>query len=330
VHKSDNETETNRTSLGLSVPQVAGSAIAAVMAAVLASRLGVYGTIIGAGVVSVVATCGGTVFQHLFRRTGEQIREVTVQVKPKGRGRQVPVRRVPGDRDPGAVPPTVAAPWPEDLGTQLIEQVADETPAEDPDATRMLSLGPDRSGLDRTQMVPVVPQVPETAVEQPPVLDEEFTEATTHGTRVRGTKRSVLAAVIAFVVAMGGITGFELLSGHDLNGGTGTTVGGAVTGSGGKKSTPSSPTPADTTSPTPTPSSNGSGDGQSSPGSGAEKSAGSDSTPDPTPSPTSSDSGSDSGDGGESATPTPTPTPTPSGSSGADSTDSTSGDSAGE
>ena len=48
-----------------------------------------YGTFIGAGVVSVVATCGGTVFQHLFKRTGEQLREVTVQAKAGAR--QVPV-----------------------------------------------------------------------------------------------------------------------------------------------------------------------------------------------------------------------------------------------
>ncbi|MFI7384052.1 hypothetical protein [Streptomyces sp. NPDC049813] len=73
----------------LSVPQVAGSAVAAVVAAKLASSFGVYGTILGAGVVSALATCGGTVFQHFFSRTGEQIRDVAVQTKPKGR--QVPV-----------------------------------------------------------------------------------------------------------------------------------------------------------------------------------------------------------------------------------------------
>lgn len=100
--KPDSGTETGsvkRRQLELSVPQVAGSAFAAVVAAVLASTLGVYGTIIGAGVVSVIATCGGTVFQHLFRRTGEQIREVTVQVKP--RVLKVPVRQVPGAAEPG-------------------------------------------------------------------------------------------------------------------------------------------------------------------------------------------------------------------------------------
>ncbi|KUJ68757.1 hypothetical protein ACZ90_17320 [Streptomyces albus subsp. albus] len=70
--------------LELSVAQVAGSAMAAVAAAVLASKLGVYGTILGAGVVSVVATTGGSVFQHLFRRTGEQLREAKEQAWPAG------------------------------------------------------------------------------------------------------------------------------------------------------------------------------------------------------------------------------------------------------
>lgn len=83
--KPDTGTKKDEKRLDLSVPQVAGSALAAIAAAVLASKLGVYGTILGAGVVSVVATCGGTVFQHLFRRTGEQLRDVTVQSLPKAR-----------------------------------------------------------------------------------------------------------------------------------------------------------------------------------------------------------------------------------------------------
>ncbi|MDH6136034.1 hypothetical protein P3T37_005453 [Kitasatospora sp. MAA4] len=66
-----------RKRIDLSVAQVAASALAAVVGAVLASELGVYGTIIGAAVVSVGATTGGAVFHHVFRRTGEQLREVT-------------------------------------------------------------------------------------------------------------------------------------------------------------------------------------------------------------------------------------------------------------
>ena len=77
--------------LDLSVPQVAGSAVAAVVAAKLASYVGVYGTILGAGVISVVATCGGSVFQHVFRRTGEQIREVAVHARPREEQKAVPM-----------------------------------------------------------------------------------------------------------------------------------------------------------------------------------------------------------------------------------------------
>jgi len=81
--KSDAEGDSKKKRVDLSVPQVAGSAVAAVVAAKLASYFGVYGTILGAGVVSAIATCGGTVFQHFLKRTGEQLRDVTVQVKPK-------------------------------------------------------------------------------------------------------------------------------------------------------------------------------------------------------------------------------------------------------
>ncbi|WP_079173462.1 hypothetical protein [Streptomyces monashensis] len=72
-----------RRRIDLNVPQVAGSALAAVVAAKLASYFGVYGTILGAGVVSVVATCGATLFQHFFKRTGEQLRDATVAPRPR-------------------------------------------------------------------------------------------------------------------------------------------------------------------------------------------------------------------------------------------------------
>ncbi|MFI6333454.1 hypothetical protein [Streptomyces sp. NPDC050535] len=79
----DVQEEAGGKRLDLSVPQVAGSAVAAVVAAKLASYFGVYGTMLGAGLVSVIATCGGTIFQHFFKRTGEQIRDVKVQTRPR-------------------------------------------------------------------------------------------------------------------------------------------------------------------------------------------------------------------------------------------------------
>ncbi|MFG3490867.1 hypothetical protein [Streptomyces sp. NPDC047972] len=104
------ETEGGRRRIDLSVAQVSGSALAAVIAAKLASTLGVYGTILGAGVISVIATCGGPLFQHLFRRTGEQVRDVRVAARPKAR--QVPLAPGPED-DRTLVTGTVRAPGPD-------------------------------------------------------------------------------------------------------------------------------------------------------------------------------------------------------------------------
>ncbi|WP_062648504.1 hypothetical protein [Streptomyces maremycinicus] len=100
--------EVKRKRIDLSVPQVAGSAVAAVVAAKLASYFGVYGTILGAGLVSVVATCGGSLFQHFFSRTGEQLREAQVR---DAHGAQVHGAQVHGVRvrDPQARDPRVAA-----------------------------------------------------------------------------------------------------------------------------------------------------------------------------------------------------------------------------
>ncbi|GHB18698.1 hypothetical protein GCM10010377_05560 [Streptomyces viridiviolaceus] len=92
------EVETERRRIDLSVPQVAGSALAAVIAAKLASSFGVYGTILGAGLVSVIATCGGSLFQHFFKRTGEQIRNTTAVTAKRGGAQartQVTVQAVP-------------------------------------------------------------------------------------------------------------------------------------------------------------------------------------------------------------------------------------------
>lgn len=139
-----NPEEQGRRKLDLSATQVAGSSLATVAAALLASKMGVYGTILGAGVVSVVATAGGPVIQHLFRRTGDQLRE-----SARPRARQVP----PPDGEPG----------------------------------------------------PAVP---------PP---GEFGEATVHGTRVRGWKRTAVASGAAFALAVGGLGTYEAFAGTSVS-----------------------------------------------------------------------------------------------------------------
>ncbi|MEU3257477.1 hypothetical protein ABZ694_06590 [Streptomyces albidoflavus] len=222
--RSGEEPQQEAKRIDLSVPQVAGSAVAAVAGAVAASQLGVYGTVIGAGVMSVVATTGGSVFQHLFRRTGEQIRHVRPKTEP---GPDVPdTFRADPEPDPLTDPapgrvasadPATAHTVPGELPapvevTQLLGQAA-------PDATRPLRVpaAHPAEADQATRLLRAVPQPsgPETG---------EFGEATTHQARTGRWKRPVISAAAVFVLAMGGITGWELVSGHALSGDSGPTI----------------------------------------------------------------------------------------------------------
>ncbi len=388
--------------LDLNVPQVAGSAAAAVLAAKFASNLGVYGTILGAGVVSAIATFSGSVFQHFFRRTGEQIRDAAVQARP--RARQVPVPMTSGGhpvpetfrtrqdeavRDthgsPAVVPgadPTMAL-YATDLGTGPGAQLsafgpdADPTallpfaapsvlpgPAADPalpgegpaapgghssfngasqaahdvaDGARQNSALPERAAYDGApralhpydEVARLLPRISATRLPGRPdasrdgLLTETFTEGTVHHARIRGVKRPLIAAGLVFAVTMGGITSYELASGHSFSGGrTGTTIGNVFSGGGhsGSGRTP--------TAPASTPSvqqSDGSGDadqksGSARPSTDAPQDQDQQTAPAPDPTSTHTDgsgSGTDSGShdttvpgSGGRQTPTPTPTPT--------------------
>ncbi|MDX3372879.1 hypothetical protein PV390_00545 [Streptomyces sp. ME02-6991-2A] len=343
VQKPESDAEPKERRIDLSLPQVAGSAVAAVAAAVAASQLGVYGTIAGAGVMSVVATCGGSVFQHFFRRTGEQIREVTVQVThPEGRqvtvhtkettpaGRRGAERRTereaasaPTDDattvlptvDPGAVPEVLA----EGESTQLLKPVADT------DRTQLLDLGDARTRMlraqpgpaagagsdpDRTQLLPQAGEGP--AATAATATGDAFTEGTTHGTRLRGWKRPALAAAAVFAVSMAGITAFEMISGNDLSGGKGTTLSSVVRGGGDRDPGPADPTPSGGTG------QDGEGGDQQTPGNGDGDKDGTGTGSAPATDPgdggsQSPDPGTGTGDGNPGTGSTPTPTPSTSG-----------------
>ncbi|MEV6952875.1 hypothetical protein [Streptomyces sp. NPDC051183] len=219
--------------LDLSVTQIAGSSLATVAAALLASQMGVYGTILGAGVVSVVATAGGPVIQHFFKRTGDQLRETA---------------------RPGA------------------------------------------------RQVPLHAEAPSEGGEGAALPSEEFGEATVHGTRVRGWKRTAVASGAAFAIALGGLGTYEAVAGTSISSDGGTILSGGTrkagndkpaapgkeTGTGGKdgKDAKDGKTPESGTSPSPSQSHGGL-------------------SPSPDPSPSRS--------GGPTPSPTPPkPTPTPS------------------
>ncbi|MFD3656566.1 hypothetical protein [Streptomyces sp. NPDC058620] len=318
VGKPESDIEPKERRIDLSLPQVAGSAVAAVAAAVMASQLGVYGTILGAGVMSVVATCGGSVFQHFFRRTGEQIREVTVHVKHPA-GRQVTVRT--RETTPAGYGQQ-ARQQPADDATTVLRTVRtdlDRTQMLDLDRTRLLKPGtdrtqpldpdPDRTRLlkpdpERTQLLGQVNHRTGTAAAGGP--DDAFSGATTHGTRVRGWKKSALAAVAVFALTMIGITAFELVSGNDLSGGRGTTFGSVVRG-GDQGSGPAGPAPSSSTDQEQGTDQDPSSDSSTAPGTDQGDGAstnpdreGDGTTAEPTPTPSGSDV----------TTPSPTPTPT--------------------
>jgi len=105
TEQQDNKAKKPR--LNLTTSQVAASALAACCASIVASYLGVAGTVIGAAVGSVVATTGAAVYGHLFRTGGDKIKqtllvngqEVEVEVD---RGDMVNEAAVPAGRFYGA------------------------------------------------------------------------------------------------------------------------------------------------------------------------------------------------------------------------------------
>jgi hypothetical protein len=181
----------------ISPAQVAGSALAAVSAAFLASFLGVGGTVLGAALGSVVATIGGAVYSHSFRQAGERLGEtrvVTVVTRQ---------RNGAADPDPADLPLSDPAD-----PVDAAEAVADETVLAEGEAPR-----------------------------------RRFT-----------WKGGVALAVLAFVLAIAAIEVAELVIGHPVSGGKGTTISKLVHGGSSPKHTPQ-PTPSPTSTPTAAPTS---------------------------------------------------------------------------
>ncbi|MFE1776115.1 hypothetical protein [Streptomyces sp. NPDC059008] len=316
----DEETETatkkKEKRIDLSIAQVAGSALAAAVAAYLAGQLGVYGTIIGAGVVSVVATTGGSIFQHLFRRTGEQIKEASVATRPKPRRSSLHARST--TQQARQADPTMVLPTFDKQGTEdKVTSVAARTPGPATARTQLVPRAEQARRRDpasahpaeRTQLVPRLEQptmapgrVDARPAEAPfaaprPAGRPEEVSSTTYGTRLRGWKRPALGALVVFVLAMGGVTATELLAGQTASGDKGTTLGNITHTGGASRHRPD------------TPQSPGTGH---SPGDGGQKGG-----DEPTPPPGKSDEDR-TGEGADNGTPAPTPSPSDGGQTSPD------------
>jgi hypothetical protein len=74
-NNDDNHTESPKPRINLTLSHVAGSSLAASSSALVASYLGVAGTIAGAAIGSAIATTGTAVYGHAFKHSGRRIAE---------------------------------------------------------------------------------------------------------------------------------------------------------------------------------------------------------------------------------------------------------------
>ncbi|HEV2780732.1 MAG TPA: hypothetical protein VGX25_15185 [Actinophytocola sp.] len=99
----------NQKDSGSFALQVAAGALAAVTAAVLGSTLGVAGTVLGAGIASVVTTVGAALYLRSIRRTTEAVRLVQDKVRGRWTGTlpaqdPAPAGEPPKTEEPGDEP----------------------------------------------------------------------------------------------------------------------------------------------------------------------------------------------------------------------------------
>jgi hypothetical protein len=97
--------QSGRPTAGLSLPQIMGSALAAVTTAVAASSLGVAGTLIGAAVGSIITTLATTIYANSLSRAARLSRTLVIRraIAPERPGGALPGMAEP-DPAPGAEP----------------------------------------------------------------------------------------------------------------------------------------------------------------------------------------------------------------------------------
>ena len=192
------EQEKDERTLGLSTAQVVGSVLAAITGAVLASTMGVTGTVIGAAVASLVATIGSAIYTWSLRRTTVAVRKTAAQVRQAA-------------LESGPLPRTVAQ-----GPLRTIKERAAASTAEQ---------GPDGQEQDQDQ-----DQDPDGQQPEEPDPDEDSWRRSIPWGKV------LLASLTVTVLALAGITVVEAIAGKPISSVTGgsdsqgTTVGN-VTGS---------------------------------------------------------------------------------------------------
>ncbi|HEY4458256.1 MAG TPA: hypothetical protein VGN81_28335 [Pseudonocardiaceae bacterium] len=246
---------TGKRSGQVKVTQLLATALAAVTAAFLGSRLGVAGTVTGAGVASVVSTIGTALYQNSLDRTGRAARKVRSRVVAATAKRTQPDDPAVEPPTQSAAPPTTSPQTPVAAAPQAgplpaadpLKQVAARPAADQPTtevtgawaATRKFEpvRKPDPIADATTEWLSKPTELftrPTEVADRPTGVYQRPAEAPTMVTEGRRRPRwrmLIGATALAFLLGMGAVTGIELLAHRPLSGGdTGTTLGGLFGG----------------------------------------------------------------------------------------------------
>ncbi|QKG21008.1 hypothetical protein [Actinomadura verrucosospora] len=239
----------------VSTTQLIASGVATLVAAVGASYLGVYGTIIGAGLMSVMSTAGSAVVKHYLDQGRSQIKDLThLQAAVNRRGTVEHAAAEAKSADP-----TRTVMWP--AGDPNATRLDPNATSLDPNATRVdLNLpggvpgggDPNATRLDRTPAETVADALATAAGADAvrEVVRRSALDATTDWVKQHWMKLVVSSAAI-FAIVIGGITVYEAATGSPIGNGKGggTTLSKALTGGGGgggggTDESPKSPVPS--------------------------------------------------------------------------------------
>ncbi|MFB4314843.1 hypothetical protein [Actinomadura sp. 21ATH] len=238
-----------RKALDLSTTQLIASGVATLAAAVGASFLGVYGTVIGAAFMSVVSTAGAAVGKHYLDQGKEQIRERTHlhdAVRDETVARGAAAEALNAD-------PTRTVVWPGGAG------------GGDPNATRLDAPGGGDPNATRLDLTPAETVADALAAEAGPEAVRRAAWRDAFRDSLAWAKRrwAVLAvsSVAVFAVVMTGITVLEKVTDKPASGWVGANDGRGTTwsnlgndGGGGEPAeTPSPGTTGESESPADTP-----------------------------------------------------------------------------
>ena len=304
----------------VSTTQLIASAAATAVAAFGASYLGVYGTIIGAALMSVISTAGSAVGQHYLDQGRSQLKELThMQAGMRRRQAADGAAEEATSSDPTRTVAWGAKAWGADPNATRIDNATRIGPAGggDPNATRF-DLPSGDPGATRIDPGATRRDPAETVAGSP--AEEAGEDAVRHAARRSAWEGTVqwarthwvmLAAssAVVFAVVVGGITVFEAVTGKPIGrSDRGLTVTNVLGGGGGRPEdgTPSQNPSEAPTEPGATPGATPSGDAPTIEQSTPEQPTGRQPTEQPTQAPTSEPTGRPTTSEPDPNTPPPT------------------------